>query len=53
MKCLKPDCGFLNQKNAIYCGGCGSELRTEEIENKIPRSNKAVEYENEVSRVRP
>jgi len=31
MKCLKPDCGFLNQKDAIYCGGCGSELRTEDI----------------------
>ena len=28
-------CDFLNQKKAIYCGGCGSQLRTEKTENKM------------------
>ena len=45
-KCPNSNCNFKNPREAIYCGGCGYELRTEEIGKEILEPKQTAKYNN-------
>ena len=45
-KCPNSNCNFKSQPEDIYCGGCGYELRTEEIGKEILEPKQTAKYDN-------